>query len=194
MTKRKKRVVLALSIVVVGAALYCGTWLFYYNVVWMPHLSGSGATQIRKDDLTKQTIYTTMPDEIYNEYSFFMPRFGSFYCYCGAVSAIEIDEAHYTIDADGSKRCESVTMSGSAFDYSMTAHFGLNGKIKSYFFNISPLPPQEKYAKSVTLEVRADGTLLNEEEQSKKGMAIYSDALPEMLTYIDKLNEIFALE
>ncbi len=186
---KKKSIIITILLILIICALYAGTWLFYYLAVWMPHVTEDAHHKIRKDKVSRTTAYEVAPDDRYDSYSIIIPWFGSFHCYCTMSSAIGFDEDKFVIDENGEKSYSYHTMSGSDFDYNMTAPVKMNGKIDTYYFNVNPFT--DKYTGAAEFVLDKEGNLLNEEELSKKEIEMYQDASSELKAFIAKTQSIF---
>ncbi len=178
--KKLKFFKILILIVVIMSALYCAAWGLYYKFTITPHITED--MTLENDDGTCFNRYSAGNDENYNSYTLYVPRFGKFVFYCCVNSSIDLKDG------------EQKNMSGSPFDYSMVAEFDLFGNVKSYKFNVEPMPPQEKYAVSTLCILDSNGNLQNEGDMSQSELAIYNDSKDELLDYISRVNERFQIE
>ena len=82
-------------------------------------------------------------------------------------------------------------MSGSVFSVSMIAPFRFNGSIKYYIFDVSKMTETDW---SSYLVLDANGKLLNEDEQTAVDLAIYREALPELMEFIETTNTVTGVQ
>ncbi|MDE6425463.1 MAG: hypothetical protein K2K89_04915 [Ruminococcus sp.] len=194
--QKKKRIPLIIGLILlfVGIA-YSGTWLYFYNFKWISHVKNSSfELQEKKDDVTKETIYS-YKDNLGDTYYISVPSFGIWDCHVATCSTMVFDEAKPITDKDGNMTFESYVQNGSDFICTMIASFNLSGDIEVYRFNVSPYPESsnDKYASSAVFLVSANGDLKNRDELSDKEYAIYQDVHPELERFINKTNEVFQL-
>ena len=82
-------------------------------------------------------------------------------------------------------------MSGSDFSVSMIAPLGFNGSIKYYIFDVSKMAGTD-WGSYLVLD--ANGKLLNEDEQTAADLAIYREALPELMEFIEVTNTVTGVQ
>ena len=189
MTKKKKKIIiLIVSILLGGALLYSGAWLYYYYAVCLPHMPAESYGFAINEDLpqgSRGIKYYAPVNEKYQQCSFYTPKFGNFHCTFGITTSIGFDDDHCIINEDGSVDYIPYEMSGSDFSVSMGGTFGFDGKFKDYGFNVSRVTETHRGA---YLVLNANGELLNEDEQDAYGLALYREALPELMEFIETAN------
>ena len=191
---KKKKILLFGSLVLLFAfLLYSIFWLYYYKSVCKPHITAELSFQ--EDEIaTRYKCYASEPDENYNRYFLFIPKFGKFNCYFSANSSIGINKSDFTKSPDGSIEYNSTyNMSGALFDYSMLAEFGLDGNIECFKFNVTPNPQQKKYAQTAFLILNDKGELLNGDSITEKEIAIYDDAYIDLMGLIKTAKKILKI-
>jgi len=193
---KKKIPLIIISALVLLVGIFSVTWICYYQWIWMPHVNDATVKlEKSKDDITGETIYS-IKDEFGDTYYISIPRFGSFDCHVATYSTYVLDEAKPSTDESGNITFESYVQNGSAFGGTMLASFTMKGTIEEYKFDIGPYPElddDEMYAQSAFLRVSPDGSLLNEDELSKKEYAIYKDSYSEIMKFIQTTNRIFCI-
>ena len=194
MTKKKKILIWIVSILLGGALLYSGAWLYYYYAVCLPHMPAE-SYGFAIDQYTPSspglTIYSADMEETYWTCFYRVPTFGNFCCSFGITTATGIDDEHCIVNEDGSVDYIPYNMSGSDFSVSMGATFGLNGEFKDYSFNISRCT--ETYTSSYLI-LNEKGELLNKDEQTAADFAIYREALPELMEFIETTNTMTGMQ
>lgn len=73
----------------------------------------------------------------------------------------------------------------------MSTLLGFNGKFKDYSFNISRMTETDRGS---YLVLDANGKLLNEDEQTAADLAIYREALPELMEFIETTNTMTGMQ
>ena len=185
MTKKKKILIWIVSILLGGALLYSGAWLYYYYAVCLPHMPAESYGYKIDEDLPQSaggTDYTALIGDKYWLGDYFVPHFGNFHCSFTITTSTGIDDDHCIVNEDGSVDYIRYNMSGSAFSVSMIAPFRFNGSIKYYIFDVSKMTETDW---SSYLVLDANGKLLNEDEQTAADLAIYREALPELMEFIE---------
>ena len=196
MTKKKKKKILIwiVSILLGGALLYSGAWLYFYYAVCLPHMPAE-SYGFAIDQYTPSspglTIYSTDMEETYWTCFYRVPTFGNFCCSFGITTATGIDDDHCIVNEDGSVDYIPYNMSGSDFSVSMSTLLGFNGKFKDYSFNISRMAETDRGS---YLVLDANGKLLNEDEQTAADLAIYREALPELMEFIETTNTMTGMQ
>ena len=189
MTKKKKKIIiLIVSILLGGALLYSGAWLYYYYAVCLPHMPAESYGFAIDEYLPQSSGGTYYTADIGDKYWFgcyYVPHFGNFHCSFTITTSTGIDDDHCIVNEDGSMEYIPYNMSGSVFSVSMVAPLGVNGKFKYYSFIVSRMT--ERYRGS-NLKLNANGELLNEDEQDAYGLALYREALPELMEFIETAN------
>ena len=130
MTKKKKKKILiwSVSILLGGALLYSGAWLYYYYAVCLPHMPAESYGFKIDEDLPQSAGGTNYTADIGDKYWFgcyFVPHFGNFHCSFVITTSTGIDDDHCIVNEDGSVDYIPYNMSGSDFSVSMGATFGL---------------------------------------------------------------------
>ena len=194
MTKKKKILIWIVSILLGGALLYSGAWLYFYYAVCLPHMPAE-SYGFKIDQYTPSspglTIYSTDMEETYWTCFYRVPTFGNFCCSFGITTATGIDDDHCIVNEDGSVDYIPYNMSGSAFSVSMIAPLGFNGSIKYYIFDVSKMTGTD-WGSYLVLD--ANGKLLNEDEQTAADLAIYREALPELMEFIEVTNTVTGVQ
>lgn len=193
--KKFKVPVIIISILLFSGIVYCGSWLYYYNFIWMPHVKNSSFNlKKEEDEVTKETIYS-FKDNLGDIYYISIPRFGSFDCHVATCSTLVFDEAKPIVDANGDTTFESYVQNGSDFFGNMIASFNTSGHITIYKFEISPYieSTNVKYAEKVFVQVTPEGELLSN-NLSNTEYAIYKDAYPEIIKFICTTKEVFNIQ
>ena len=194
MTKKKKILIWIVSILLGGASLYSGAWLYFYYAVCLPHMPAE-SYGFKIDQYTPSspglTIYSTDMEETYWTCFYRVPTFGNFCCSFGITTATGIDDDHCIVNEDGSVDYIRYNMSGSAFSVSMIAPLGFNGSIKYYIFDVSKMTGTD-WGSYLVLD--ANGKLLNEDEQTAADLAIYREALPELMEFIEVTNTVTGVQ
>lgn len=193
MKKKKKAIVFTILSLFIIALLYIGVWLFYYYVIWMPHVVKEARYKIDKDSVARKTAYSIEPDERYDTYTISIPWFGSFNCSIKMSGAVGFDDDNYILKEDGDKEYPLHTMSGSDFNYHMIAPLNWKGHIKEYHFNVTPYSEKScsKYNSSAEFLINKNGKLLNESDLSQKQIEMYEEANTEIKEIIEKANSRF---
>ena len=194
MTKKKKILIWIVSILLGGALLYSGAWLYYYYAVCLPHMPAE-SYGFKIDQYTPSspglTIYSADMEETYWTCFYRVPTFGNFCCSFGITTATGIDDDHCIVNEDGSVDYIPYNMSGSDFSVSMVAPLGFNGKFKDYTFDVSRMTETDRGS---YLVLDANGKLLNEDEQTAADLAIYREALPELMEFIEVTNTVTGVQ
>ena len=194
MTKKKKILIWIVSILLGGALLYSGAWLYFYYAVCLPHMPAE-SYGFKIDQYTPSspglTIYSTDMEETYWTCFYRVPTFGNFCCSFGITTATGIDDDHCIVNEDGSVDYIPYNMSGSAFSVSMIAPLGFNGSIKYYIFDVSKMTGTD-WGSYLVLD--ANGKLLNEDAQTAADLAIYREALPELMEFIETTNTMTGMQ
>ena len=136
-------------------------------------------------------IYSTDMEETYWTCFYRVPTFGNFCCSFGITTATGIDDDHCIVNEDGSVDYIRYNMSGSDFSVSMVAPLGFNGKFKDYTFDVSRMTETDRDS---YLVLDANGKLLNEDEQTAADLAIYREALPELMEFIEVTNTVTGVQ
>ncbi len=192
MTKNKKRIIIILSVILFICLAYVGAWYYYYSCIYKKHIPENFSDyQEMSVGVSSGYRYISPPDEGYNTYYITEPKFGHFVCSIGGSSAVGMDDNRYTINENGDKEYEIYNMSGSDFHYSFGGRFLFNGKLNGFSFNVEPAVLNEKYAVSAHILLDRDGQLMNGDELSTDEYAIYEDAYPEILEFIENLKTMF---
>ena len=194
MQKKKKALIIVLLVILFAILFYCISWLYYYNSVCKPHITTELSYQ--EDEVaTRYKCYVSEPDENYNRYFIFVPKFGNFTCYCSARSSVGIDKTDFIENPDGSiEYSNTYNMSGAAFDYSMIAEFQFNGEIKCYKFNVTSNSDDDKYAQAAFLMLNESGDLLNEDSLTDKELEIFKDSYNDLVDIIKNANKTFMIK
>ena len=194
MTKKKKILIWIVSILLGGALLYSGTWLYFYYAVCLPHMPAESYGFKIDEDLPHSaggTDYTALIGDKYWLGCYFVPHFGNFHCSFTITTSTGIDDEHCIVNEDGSVDYIPYNMSGSDFSVSMSTLLGFNGKFKDYSFNISRMTETDRGS---YLVLDANGKLLNEDEQTAADLAIYREALPELMEFIETTNTMTGMQ
>ena len=194
MTKKKKILIWIVSILLGGALLYSGTWLYFYYAVCLPHMPAESYGFKIDEDLPQSaggTDYTALIGDKYWLGDYFVPHFGNFHCSFTITTSTGIDDDHCIVNEDGSVDYIPYNMSGSDFSVSMSTLLGFNGKFKDYSFNISRMTETDRGS---YLVLDANGKLLNEDEQTAADLAIYREALPELMEFIETTNTMTGMQ
>ena len=194
MTKKKKILIWIVSILLGGALLYSGAWLYYYYAVCLPHMPAESYGFKIDENLPQSaggTDYTALIGDKYWLCCYFVPHFGNFHCSFTITTSTGIDDNHCIVNEDGSVDYIRYNMSGSAFSVSMIAPFGFNGSIKYYIFDVSKMTETDW---SSYLVLDANGKLLNKDEQTAADLAIYREALPELMEFIETTNTMTGMQ
>ena len=194
MTKKKKILIWIVSILLGGALLYSGAWLYFYYAVCLPHMPAESYGFKIDEDLPQSAGGTNYTADIGDKYWFgcyFVPHFGNFHCSFVITTSTGIDDEHCIVNEDGSVDYIPYNMSGSAFSVSMIAPLRFNGSIKYYIFDVSKMTETDW---SSYLVLDANGKLLNEDEQTAADLAIYREALPELMEFIEVTNTVTGVQ
>ena len=194
MTKKKKILIWIVSILLGGALLYSGAWLYFYYVVCLPHMPAESYGFKIDEDLPQSaggTDYTALIGDKYWLGDYFVPHYGNFHCSFVITTSTGIDDEHCIVNEDGSVNYIPYNMSGSDFSVSMSTLLGFNGKFKDYSFNISRMTETDRGS---YLVLDANGKLLNEDEQTAADLAIYREALPELMEFIETTNTMTGMQ
>ena len=194
MTKKKKILIWIVSILLGGALLYSGAWLYFYYAVCLPHMPAESYGFKIDEDLPQSaggTDYTALIGDKYWLGDYFVPHFGNFHCSFTITTSTGIDDDHCIVNEDGSVDYIPYNMSGSDFSVSMSTLLGFNGKFKDYSFNISRMTETDRGS---YLVLDANGKLLNEDEQTAADLAIYREALPELMEFIETTNTMTGMQ
>ena len=194
MTKKKKILIWIVSILPGGALLYSGAWLYFYYAVCLPHMPAESYGFKIDEDLPQSaggTDYTALIGDKYWLGDYFVPHFGNFHCSFTITTSTGIDDDHCIVNEDGSVDYIPYNMSGSDFSVSMSTLLGFNGKFKDYSFNISRMTETDRGS---YLVLDANGKLLNEDEQTAADLAIYREALPELMEFIETTNTMTGMQ
>ena len=194
MTKKKKILIWIVSILLGGALLYSGAWLYFYYAVCLPHMPAESYGFKIDEDLPHSaggTDYTALIGDKYWLGCYFVPHFGNFHCSFTITTSTGIDDEHCIVNEDGSVDYIPYNMSGSDFSVSMSTLLGFNGKFKDYSFNISRMTETDRGS---YLVLDANGKLLNEDEQTAADLAIYREALPELMEFIETTNTMTGMQ
>lgn len=184
-----------IGILLLCGIVYCGSWLYYYNFIWMPHVKNSSFTlEKMKEKVTNETIYS-FKDNLGDTYYISIPRFGCFDCHVATCSTLVFDEAKPIVDANGNTTFESYVQNGSGFFGNMIASFDRSGHISVYKFDIAPYPESTDgtYAEKVFVQVTSEGELISS-NLSNAEYAIYKDAYPEIMKFISTTKEVFNIQ
>lgn len=192
---KRKRLIIFLILASVCFAGYCGTWLYYYNCIWMPHVElAAGSLKKTKFDDARVTIYS-LKDNLGDTYSIQIPWFGKFECCIMTAPTIVFNDAKPIVDENGNTTYESYIKNNSGFDINLSGEFNMKGSIETYKFSIAPFPKEKadekKYAQDVFVVVSSEGNLLNEAELSQKELALYQDASSEIKRLMNNAKAIF---
>ena len=177
-----------------GALLYSGAWLYFYYVVCLPHMPAESYGFKIDEDLPQSaggTDYTALIGDKYWLGDYFVPHYGNFHCSFVITTSTGIDDEHCIVNEDGSVNYIPYNMSGSDFSVSMSTLLGFNGKFKDYSFNISRMTETDRGS---YLVLDANGKLLNEDEQTAADLAIYREALPELMEFIETTNTMTGMQ
>ena len=194
MTKKKKILIWIVSILLGGALLYSGAWLYFYYAVCLPHMPAESYGFKIDEDLPQSaggTDYTALIGDKYWLGDYFVPHFGNFHCSFTITTSTGIDDDHCIVNEDGSVDYIPYNMSGSDFSVSMSTLLGFNGKFKDYSFNISRMTETDRGS---YLVLDANGKLLNEDERTAADLAIYREALPELMEFIETTNTMTGMQ
>ena len=194
MTKKRKILIWIVSILLGGALLYSGAWLYYYYAVCLPHMPAESYGFKIDENLPQSaggTDYTALIGDKYWLGDYFVPHFGNFHCSFTITTSTGIDDDHCIVNEDGSVDYIPYNMSGSAFSVSMIAPLGFNGSIKYYIFDVSKMTGTD-WGSYLVLD--ANGKLLNEDEQTAADLAIYREALPELMEFIEVTNTVTGVQ
>ena len=194
MTKKKKILIWIVSILLGGALLYSGVWLYYYYAVCLPHMPAESYGYKIDEDLPQSAGGTNYTADIGDKYwlgCYFVTHFGNFHCSFTITTSTGIDDEHCIVNEDGSVDYIPYNMSGSDFSVSMSTLLGFNGKFKDYSFNISRMTETDRGS---YLVLDANGKLLNEDEQTAADLAIYREALPELMEFIETTNTMTGMQ
>ena len=194
MTKKKKILIWIVSILLGGALLYSGTWLYYYYAVCLPHMPAESYGFKIDEDLPQSAGGTNYTADIGDKYwlgCYFVPHFGNFHCSFTITTSTGIDDEHCIVNEDGSVDYIPYNMSGSDFSVSMVAPLGFNGKFKDYTFDVSRMTETD-WGSYLVLD--ANGKLLNEDEQTAADLSIYREALPELMEFIETTNTMTGMQ
>ena len=186
--EKEKIIILIVSILLGGALLYSGAWLYYYYAVCLPHMPAESYGFAIDEYLPQSSGGTYYTADIGDKYWFgcyYVPHFGNFHCSFTITTSTGIDDDHCIINEDGSVDYIPYEMSGSDFSVSMGGTFGFDGKFKDYGFNVSRVTETHRGA---YLVLNANGELLNEDELDAYGLALYREALPELMEFIETAN------
>ena len=137
------------------------------------------------------TDYTALIGDKYWLGDYFVPHYGNFHCSFVITTSTGIDDEHCIVNEDGSVNYIPYNMSGSDFSVSMSTLLGFNGKFKDYSFNISRMTETDRGS---YLVLDANGKLLNEDEQTAADLAIYREALPELMEFIETTNTMTGMQ
>ena len=122
MTKKKKILIWIVSILLGGALLYSGVWLYFYYAVCLPHMPAESYGFKIDEDLPHSaggTDYTALIGDKYWLGCYFVPHFGNFHCSFTITTSTGIDDEHCIVNEDGSVDYIPYNMSGSDFSVSM---------------------------------------------------------------------------
>lgn len=194
MTKKKKILIWIVSILLGGVLLYSGAWLYFYYAVCLPHMPAESYGFKIDENLPQSaggTDYTALIGDKYWLGDYFVPHFGNFHCSFTITTSTGIDDDHCIVNEDGSVDYIPYNMSGSDFSVSMSTLLGFNGKFKDYSFNISRMTETDRGS---YLVLDANGKLLNEDEQTAADLAIYREALPELMEFIETTNTMTGMQ
>lgn len=194
MTKKKKILIWIVSILLGGALLYSGAWLYFYYAVCLPHMPAESYGFKIDEDIPPDPGLTTYYADIEKKYwtcFYRVPTFGNFCCSFGITTATGIDDDHCIVNEDGSVDYIPYNMSGSDFSVSMSTLLGFNGKFKDYSFDVSRMTETDRGS---YLVLDANGKLLNEDEQTAADLAIYREALPELMEFIETTNTMTGMQ
>ena len=194
MTKKKKILIWIVSILLGGALLYSGAWLYFYYAVCLPHMPAESYGFKIDEDLPQSAGGTNYTADIGDKYWFgcyFVPHFGNFHCSFTITTSTGIDDDHCIVNEDGSVDYIPYNMSGSAFSVSMIAPLRFNGSIKYYIFDVSKMTETDW---SSYLVLDANGKLLNEDEQTAADLAIYRETLLELMEFIEVTNTVTGVQ
>ena len=194
MTKKKKILIWIVSILLGGALLYSGAWLYFYYAVCLPHMPAESYGFKIDEDLPQSAGGTNYTADIGDKYwlgCYFVPHFGNFHCSFVITTSTGIDDEHCIVNEDGSVDYIPYNMSGSDFSVSMIAPLGFNGSIKYYIFDVSKMTGTD-WGSYLVLD--ANGKLLNEDEQTAADLAIYREALPELMEFIETTNTMTGMQ
>ena len=194
MTKKKKILIWIVSILLGGALLYSGAWLYFYYAVCLPHMPAESYGFKIDENLPHSvggTDYTALIGDKYWLGCYFVPHFWNFHCSFVITTSTGIDDEHCIVNEDGSVDYIPYNMSGSDFSVSMSTLLGFNGKFKDYSFNISRMTETDRGS---YLVLDANGKLLNEDEQTAADLAIYREALPELMELIETTNTMTGMQ
>ena len=194
MTKKKKILIWIVSILLGGALLYSGAWLYFYYAVCLPHMPAESYGFKIDEDLPQSAGGTNYTADIGDKYwlgCYFVPHFGNFHCSFVITTSTGIDDEHCIVNEDGSVDYIPYNMSGSDFSVSMIAPLGFNGSIKYYIFDVSKMTGTD-WGSYLVLD--ANGKLLNEDEQTAADLAIYREALPELMEFIEVTNTVTGVQ
>ena len=181
MTKKKKILIWIVSILLGGALLYSGAWLYFYYAVCLPHMPAE-SYGFAIDQYTPSSPGLTI---------YCVPTFGNFCCSFGITTATGIDDDHCIVNEDGSVDYIPYNKSGSDFSVSMVAPLGFNGKFKDYTFDVSRMTETDRDS---YLVLDANGKLLNKDAQTAADFAIYREALPELMEFIETTNTMTGMQ
>lgn len=190
MTKKKKILIWIVSILLGGALLYSGAWLYFYYAVCLPHMPAESYGFKIDEDIPPDPGLTTYYADIEKKYwtcFYRVPTFGKFCCSFSIINVGGFNENRYTIDENGNKDYGEYTN----FSICLVEPLGLNGKIKHYCFDVSRCT-QRDYGSY--LIVNEKGELLNEDEQTAADLAIYREALPELMEFIETTNTMTGMQ
>ena len=194
MTKKKKILIWSVSILLGGALLYSVAWLYFYYAVCLPHMPAESYGFKIDEDLPQSAGGTNYTADIGDKYwlgCYFVPHFGNFHCSFVITTSTGIDDEHCIVNEDGSVDYIPYNMSGSDFSVSMIAPLGFNGSIKYYIFDVSKMTGTD-WGSYLVLD--ANGKLLNEDAQTAADFAIYREALPELMEFIEVTNTVTGVQ
>lgn len=184
----KKRIMGAVIVIITLFLIYVLSWIAFFNFSVKPHIIPENGIVLAEERYLETYSDLYLPDDSveyqnkpHDVYSFYAPRFLYFNCY-----------VTYGSEQDFNSKTGKITNpSGSEFDYSMTAHVNLSGKIDRYSFVISPLVNNDNYDELCSVEIDGNGNLLNKESLSQNALNIYNDAESEIAEITDTLNHLY---
>ena len=193
---KKKSLIIILSIIICIPAIYFGTWLFFKQFVWMPHVKNATEKLTeKKDAATGETTYHTEADSLGDHYYISIPRIGIFDCHIANYPSIIVDNSSAIQDERGNTLYNSYLENGSDFRVLIMGRFSYDGSIQKYKCDVDRFSSSQtsEHSDNAFFIIGSDGTLINEVELSNKELQLYEDAKDEITRIINKSNEIFSI-
>ena len=185
MTKKKSIIIIiAISLLVIGALVYSGLWFYYYNVVCLPNMPAESYGVTIYGSSKYDTSGTN--EGQYSEYLFRIPQFGNFHCSYHTHVDVKKPNADSIVIPTPVPDENGITPRNNYCPYysvSMVAPLGMNGKYNNYSISIS-----DGVASGAYFKLDSNGEFLNPDEVSEYGVQLYNETRTAIFEFIDSVE------